>query len=88
MSGFEPDQTPRARGVGRALGACQADVVLARTELEEARRRGDRRAVEPARANLVAALEEYAAAIERAGAPLPRGLQTELQLYRNLGHRS
>lgn len=52
------------------LGACRAEVSSAR----------------PFRRRLVAALEEYAAMIERSGAPLPAQVRVELDLYRGLGH--
>jgi hypothetical protein len=70
------------------LDACQAEIVSARSRLEDARRRGARLEIEPSRENLVAALERYAATIERSGAPLPGRLLAELSLYRNLGHRT
>lgn len=73
---------------GRALlDACQAEVVSARSLLTDARHRGGRVDVEPFRADLVAALEEYAATIERSGAPMPQRVRAELQLYRSLRRR-
>jgi hypothetical protein len=87
MKGSEPDAL-REQWRGRALlGACQADVLLARSELLHARQRGAQLDVEPFRANLVAALEVYVAAIERSGAPLPQRVRAELELYRSLRHR-
>ncbi|TNM37747.1 hypothetical protein FHP29_18390 [Nocardioides albidus] len=80
---------PRNQRDDRAvLAACQAEVASARAQLEDARRRGARPDVDPLRQNLVAALEHYALTIERLGAPLPSRLCAELQLYRNLGHRT
>ena len=70
------------------LDACQAEIVAARSRLDDARRRGARLEIDPSRENLLAALENYAAAIERSGAPLPPRLHAELSLYRNLGHRA
>ena len=70
------------------LDACQAEIVSARSQLDDARRRGARLEIEPSRENLVAALERYAAAIEQSGAPLPQRLHAELSLYRNLGRRA
>ncbi|MBU2694429.1 MULTISPECIES: hypothetical protein [Pimelobacter] len=67
------------------LAACQQEVSAARERLEDARRRGARQDIEPLRELLIAALEGYAATIERSGAPLPQRLQGELRLYRGLG---
>ncbi|MBM0124013.1 hypothetical protein [Pimelobacter simplex] len=80
-----PGPYPSTRAM---LDACQAAVVAARAQLDDARRRGARLEIDPSRENLVAALENYAATIERSGAPLPPRLHAELSLYRNLGHRA
>ena len=86
MPGYELD-CPRAQRHERALlGACQAEVASARSQLDDARRTA-RVDVEPFREDLVAALEEYAATIERSGAPVPHRLRAELDLYRNIRHR-
>ncbi|AIY17467.1 hypothetical protein GUY44_05005 [Pimelobacter simplex] len=87
MSGIDP-RPPREQRHDRALlGACLAEVDSARAQLQAARRTGARLDAEPFRAHLVAALEEYAATIERSGAPVPRAVRAELGLYRRLGHR-
>ncbi|GAA3649741.1 hypothetical protein GCM10022237_06840 [Nocardioides ginsengisoli] len=69
------------------LVACQAEVVTARARLDDARRRGSRDELGQLRAALLAALEQYAAAIERSGAPVPGRLGAELRLYRGLRQR-
>lgn len=76
---------PDQRDDRALLAACQQEVSAARERLEDARRRGARQEVEPLRDSLIAALEGYAAVIERTGAPLPQRLQGELRLYRGLG---
>jgi hypothetical protein len=69
------------------LGVCQAEIVAARAQLEDARQRGARTEVERLRADLLVALEAYAAAIEHSGAPVPGRLDAELKLYRGLRNR-
>jgi len=87
MSGID-HRAPREQRHERALlQACQREIALARAQLTDARRRGARLDVQPFRTNLLAALEEYAATIERSGAPVPPRLQAELKLYRDLGRR-
>lgn len=80
--------TPQQRRDERALLVlCQAEVDLARAQLHAARGRAARVDVRPLRESLVRALEDYAAAIERSGAPAPQRLMVELNLYRGLGGR-
>lgn len=86
MSGNEPEAAGGQRHERALLGACQAEVASARSQLDDARRCA-RTDVEPYRQDLVAALEEYAATIERSGAPVPQRLRAELDLYRSIRHR-
>ena len=70
------------------LSAHLRDIALARERLDEARRVGARSTeVNPLRAELLAALEGYAAAITRLGAPVPHRIHSEIELYRGLGNR-
>ena len=70
------------------LTACLRDVNVARARLDAARHTGARRWEEhPLRAELLAALELYAAAITELGAPVPYRLTSEIELYRRLGDR-
>ena len=70
------------------LSAHLRDIALARERLDEARRVGARSTeVNPLRADLLAALEGYAAAITRLGAPVPHRIHSEIELYRGLGNR-
>lgn len=80
----EPLSSPRAADRERlALGRHQVSV--ARDRLEAGRRAGARRYVEQAlRADLLAALESYAAIIAAAGAPLSYRMRAEIELYRQL----
>ncbi len=65
------------------------DIAVARERLDEARRVGARSTeVSPLRADLLAALEAYAAAITRLGAPVPHRIHAEIELYRGLHGRS
>jgi hypothetical protein len=65
------------------------DISVARQRLDEARRVGARSTeVHPLRAELLAALEGYAAMITRLGAPVPPRLHSEIELYRRLHNRS
>lgn len=83
-----PQVSPHRRRDERALLVlCQAEVDLARAELLAARGRAARVDVRPLRESLVRALEDYAAAIERSGAPAPQRLMVELNLWRGLGGR-
>jgi hypothetical protein len=62
------------------------NVTVARDRLGEARRAGVRRWEEQTlRADLLAALESYAAAITATGAPLSYRMRAEIDLYRQLG---
>lgn len=88
MSGNEREVPHEQRHERALLGACQAEVVSARSELHDARRGGKPLDVELLRQNLVAALEAYATTIERSGAPLPHRLRAEMELYRSIRHRS
>lgn len=61
----------------------------ARRELDTARHSGVHPLIQqPLRRALLTALEEYATALERLGAPVPYGMWIEIQLYRNLGRRA
>ena len=86
MNGSEPDAREDQRRERAQLGACHAEVVSARSRLQDARRNGTSD-LEPLRARLVAALERYAATIQRSGAPLPQRLHAELQLHRGIPRR-
>lgn len=67
------------------LTACVRSIDAARTRLREARSAGVTGFVErPLRADLLAALERYEATITQLGAPVPRRLQAEIELYRGL----
>lgn len=81
------DQARRTRAADQeqlALG--RHDVSLARERLEAGRRAGVRRFEEQAlRADLLAALESYAAVITATGAPLSYRMRAEIDLYRQLG---
>ncbi|GAB6984614.1 hypothetical protein [Nocardioides pyridinolyticus] len=71
------------------LSAHLRDISVARERLDEARRVGARSTeVNPLRADLLAALEGYAAAITRLGAPVPHRIHSEIELYRRLHGRS
>lgn len=86
MSATEQRSPHDQRHERTLLGACQAEVSSARAQLYDARHGNARLDVDPFRRRLVAALEEYAATIERSGAPLPAQVRVELDLYRGLGH--
>lgn len=66
---------------GREVSAARARLCAARHETP---RQWD---PQPLRQNLLAALEELATAVTRAGAPLPYRLRAEIDLYRRLGHQ-
>ena len=71
------------------LSAHLRGITVARERLDEARRVGARSTeVNPLRAELLAALEGYAAAITRLGAPVPPRIHSEIELYRRLHGRS
>ena len=71
------------------LVACLRGVNIARARLEAARHQVTRgREKDALRAELLAALEGYAAAITRAGAPVPRRLLAEIEVYRRLRNRA
>ena len=73
------------RSDGERLAACVQNVDTARARLRAARRPGVQSSTwHPLRADLLIALERYAAAISGAGAPVPRRLRTEIDLYRRL----
>lgn len=68
---------------------CLRNVKIARGELRAARHKAARGWDKDAlRAELLVALEGYAAAITRIGAPVPRTLRNEIDLYRRLRNRS
>jgi hypothetical protein len=70
------------------LVLCFRDLHTARARLRAARHEGVRsRDKQPLRAQLLAALEGYAVAITMLGAPLPRRLVAEIELYRRLRNR-
>jgi len=67
------------------LSALRRAVDGARSEVEEARRgkaRPGSSAADPAQRSLLAALEQYAAALTRHGRPVPYRLRDELAMYR------
>ena len=71
------------------LSAYLRDISVARERLEEARRVGaPSTEVTPLRADLLTALEGYAAAITELGAPVPHRILSEIELYRRLHGRS
>ena len=79
-----PDPDERHR-----IAQCLRDVHAARQQLRTARHEAARGwDKDGLRAELLAALEGYAAAITQVGAPLPRTLRNEIDLYRRLGNRS
>jgi hypothetical protein len=70
------------------LVACLRDVKIARAHLLTSRHEVGRDWEKHAlRAELLAALEGCAAAITLLGAPVPRRLRTEIDLYRRLENR-
>jgi hypothetical protein len=70
------------------LAACLLDVANARSHLRAAQGRPGGWGVRDLRADLIAALEAYGAAITELGAPLPRKLRTEIELHRRIGRQS
>ena len=82
---LDPSHKPQAADHERlALGL--HNVVVARDRLDAGRRAGVRRWEEQTlRADLLAALESYAAAITETGAPLSYRMRAEIDLYRQLG---
>jgi len=65
------------------------EVNVARGHLRVARHELTRNGEQPAlRAVLLAALEGYAAAITKRGAPVPHQVRNEIELYRGLRSRS
>lgn len=83
----EPRRHPDP-GERQRVAVCLRNVNIAREELRVARHKAargwDRDAL---RADLLVALEGYAAAITTIGAPIPRTLQNEIDLYRRLKNR-
>ena len=80
------ESTPH-RGLNRsdAVAARADDVDAARSRLHAARRPGCRNTdAHLLQADLLVALEAYAAAVANLGAPLPYRIRTEINLYRNL----
>lgn len=83
-----PEPRRPAPGGREGLAACVRDVSAARARLDAARHTGARSWEQhPLRAELLAALELYAAAITELGAPVPYRLRGEIELYRRLGNR-
>jgi len=81
-----PEPAPRRRpSRSDAVSVCARDVEAARSRLHDARGPGCRGTDERAmQADLLVALEAYAAAVASLGAPLPYRMRTEIDLYRNL----
>jgi hypothetical protein len=76
-------------GQRQRVAACLRNVNLAREDLRTARHEEPNGwAARALRAELLAALEGYAAAIAEIGAPVPRTLQDEIALYRRLRNRT
>jgi hypothetical protein len=70
------------------LVACLRDVAEARAHLQASRHQVAHRWEKNAlRSELLAALEGYAGAIVKLGAPVPIKLRSEIELYRRLGNR-
>ncbi len=67
-----------------ALAASQLELEVARARFQESRRQGSGLDDASRRANLVTALENYAATIEEAGAPVPPQLKLEIRLHKGL----
>jgi hypothetical protein len=88
------DHVPELRrhpdpGERQRVAVCLRNVNITRGELRVARHKAaqgwDKDAL---RAGLLVALEGYAAAITEIGAPVPRTLRNEIDLYRRLRNRS
>ncbi len=81
---LEPGRSPRPN-THEVLAGCLEDVSIARDRLRAARGVGMRQSDQsPLRADLLAALEGYAEAISRLGAPVPHQVRAEIDLYRRL----
>lgn len=82
--GRHPDPGERQR-----IAVCLRNLKIAREHLRTARHNAtpgwDKHAL---RAELLVALEGYSAAITQIGAPVPRTLHNEIELYRRLGNRT
>ena len=82
-----PDQSDGSDRLG--VDRWMREVNHARDRLQRSRQaRGTRAEEQQLRAELIAALEEYAGALAASGLPLPYRLRDELALYRRLGDRS
>jgi hypothetical protein len=74
----------RGPGERQSIAVCLRNLDIARGDLRNARPgRND----DVLRAELLAALEGYAAAIAETGVPIPRTLRNEIELYRGLRDR-
>ena len=79
----------RGPGEREHLSACLHSVDVARAHLGVARHESTRGCESQAlRTALLDALEAYAAVITQLGAPVPRRLRNEIELYRGLRNRS
>ncbi|WP_325575215.1 hypothetical protein [Nocardioides sp.] len=84
-----PRSQPLPRVVdARFVEARAREVRAVRARLHAARDAAPRHwEAQSLREELLAALEQLAVAVARAGAPLPYRLRAEIDLYRRLGHR-
>jgi hypothetical protein len=84
-----PEQDPPPGPDDRqSIAACLRILDVARGHLRTARHEAGRGwNADAVRDELLAALEGYAAAITRVGAPIPRTLRAEIDLYRRLRNR-
>jgi len=80
----EPGSDP---GRHQRLTSLLEDIKAARRVLDRARHDKRHAEQQQLRSELLAALDAYAAALARAGAPLPPRLRSEIDLYRGLGGR-
>lgn len=83
----DPRNHPRSDHHDR-VQACRRDVSSAREQLRLARSASPGWDLRGLRAELLRALEAYAAAISHMGAPVPPALHSEIELYRQLGDRA
>ena len=75
-------------GERQSIAVCLRNLNIARGDLHNARHEATPGwNGEALRAELLAALEGYAAAITEAGVPIPRTLRNEIELYRRLRNR-
>jgi hypothetical protein len=85
-----PEQgRPPGSGERESIAVCLQILNLARGQLRTARQEATPRWNGDAlRAELLTALERYAGAITQTGAPVPRNLRNEIELYRRLRNRA